>query len=256
SAVYNIERLLTAGLENHMFPDPTREITDDERALMNEMAEAAYKSYLSLKNHPDFVPYLENMTPLRWYGDTNIASRPTKRGGGQKMRFEDLRAIPFVGAWAQMKQNVPGYFGLGSALSAFGGDGFRAPSKLYRESLFFRTLVENSMQSLLKSNFALTRYISRDGHYGAFWKILFDEYSTTHRALEAISGQKMLLSDNPNSRISIELREEIVRPLIVIQQYALQKLRQNDLSAEESDAYRNLVLRAMFGIINAARNAA
>ncbi|MCB9307544.1 MAG: phosphoenolpyruvate carboxylase [Lewinellaceae bacterium] len=256
SAVYNIERLLTAGLENHMFPDPTREITDDERTLMNEMAEAAYKSYLSLKNHPDFVPYLENMTPLRWYGDTNIASRPTKRGGGQKMRFEDLRAIPFVGAWAQMKQNVPGYFGLGSALSAFGGDGFRVPSKLYRESLFFRTLVENSMQSLLKSNFALTRYISRDGHYGAFWKILFDEYSTTHRALEAISGQKMLLSDNPNSRISIELREEIVRPLIVIQQYALQKLRQNDLSAEESDAYRNLVLRAMFGIINAARNAA
>ncbi len=57
------------------------------------------------------------MTPLKWYGDSNIASRPTKRSGDEGMKFEDLRAIPFVGAWAQMKQNIPGYYGVGAAIA-------------------------------------------------------------------------------------------------------------------------------------------
>ena len=32
------------------------------------------------------------------------------------MNLEDLRAIPFVGAWSQLKQNVTGYYGVGTAL--------------------------------------------------------------------------------------------------------------------------------------------
>lgn len=256
SACYNIERLLTAGLENHIFPDPSRELADEDRRLLDALAETAYQSYLTLKNHPDFVPYLEKMTPLRWYGDTNIASRPTKRGSGGELRFEDLRAIPFVGAWAQMKQNVPGYYGLGSAIAAHLKPGKSDPEKLYHRSLFFRTLLENSMQSLLKSNFDPTRHLGQHPRFGAFWNMLFDEYRLTQTLLEKISGQNALLDENPTSRISIELREEIVRPLIAIQQYALQRLQEENLTPEDAEACRKLVLRAMFGIINAARNAA
>ena len=256
SACYNIERLLTAGLENHIFPHPSRELADEDRRLLDALAETAYQSYLILKNHPEFVPYLEKMTPLRWYGDTNIASRPTKRGSAGELKFEDLRAIPFVGAWAQMKQNVPGYYGLGSAIAAHLKPGKSDPEKLYHRSLFFRTLLENSMQSLLKSNFDPTRHLGDHPRFGAFWNMLLDEYRLTRTLLEKISGQNALLDENPTSRVSIELREEIVRPLIAIQQYALQRLQEENLSQEDAEACRKLVLRAMFGIINAARNAA
>ena len=34
----------------------------------------------------------------------------------KKLNFSDLRAIPFVGSWSQLKQNVPGYYGVGTAL--------------------------------------------------------------------------------------------------------------------------------------------
>ena len=256
SAAYNIERLLTAGLENHIFPDPARELAVEDRRLFDALAETAYQSYLELKNHPDFVPYLEKMTPLRWYGDTNIASRPTKRGAGSEIKFEDLRAIPFVGAWAQMKQNVPGYYGLGSAIEAHLKDAGSNPEGLYRRNLFFRTLLENSMQSLLKSNFDLTRYLGSHPRFGVFWKMLHDEYEKTYQLLGDISGKQALLTENLTSRVSIELREAIVWPLIAIQQYALQKLQDENLSSEDLEACRKLVLRAMFGIINAARNAA
>jgi len=256
AATFNLERLLSAGLENHLNQREAQALSPEDRALLDELADAAYRAYLELKNHPEFVPYLENVTPLKWYGDSNIASRPTKRNGGGELRFEDLRAIPFVGAWAQMKQNVPGYHGLGTALETFlthRGDEMR---HLYQRSLFFRTLLENSMQSLAKSNFDITRHIGKHPRYGAFWQLLHEEYQRTQLSLKTISGDRDLLAENTASKHSIALRESIVLPLITIQQFALQKLQSENLSPAQHDFYRKLVLRAMFGIINAARNAA
>lgn len=256
SARFNIERLLTAGLENYLFETHSRELSDADSMLLDELAEAAYQAYLKLKNHPDFVPYLEKVTPLKWYGDTNIASRPTKRGTAEGLKFEDLRAIPFVGAWAQMKQNVPGYYGFGSAIQTLFNAGRKTDlQNLYRRSLFLRTLVENSMQSLSKSNFDVTRHLSVHPQFADFWQTLNEEFDRTYGALLDLSGLKEILAQNPNSRASIKLREDIVLPLITIQQFALQQLQAEQLP-EAAEAYRKLVLRAMFGIINAARNAA
>jgi len=256
AATFNIERLLSAGLENQLDKKNTKDFSAEDRLLLDEMADLAYKAYLGLKNDPAFVPYLEKMTPLKWYGDTNIASRPTKRGGGGGLKFEDLRAIPFVGAWAQMKQNIPGYYGLGTALEYFLKNRKSELLRLYQHSLFFRTLLENSMQSIAKSNFEVTRYISEYPEFSAFWNMLYDEFSRTKMGLREITGSSDLLAANVSSKHSIRLREEIVLPLITIQQFALQKLQDETLSPEEQASYKKMVLRAMFGIINAARNAA
>lgn len=256
AATFNLERLLSAGLENHLNQRQSQALSPEDRALLDELADEAYKAYLNLKNHPEFVPYLENVTPLKWYGDSNIASRPTKRNGGEELRFEDLRAIPFVGAWAQMKQNVPGYYGLGTALETFLKHRGHEMRRLYQQSLFFRTLLENSMQSLAKSNFDITRQLGQHPRYGAFWQLLFAEYQRTQHSLKDISGDRDLLAENTASKHSIALRESIVLPLITIQQFALQKLQSENITPEQHEQYRKLVLRAMFGIINAARNAA
>lgn len=257
AAQFNIEKLLTASLEGELFPTRAHKLDKEDRQLLDELAEAALTAYLAIKNHPDFVPYLEQMTPLKWYGETNIASRPTKRNADEALRFEDLRAIPFVGAWAQMKQNIPGYYGLGAAMEQLRNEGRQdALEHLYRNSLYFRTLLENSMQSLSKSNFELTRYISKHPRFGAFWRLLADEFQRTSQQIIKVSGQKELLADNVESRVSIALREEIVLPLSTIQQYGLQKIATGGLTEEEYKLYSRLVLRAMFGIINAARNAA
>ena len=256
AAKFNIDRLLSAGLENHLDRKHSRDLSQEDRVLLDDLANAAYEAYLKLKNHPNFVPYLEKMTPLKWYGDSNIASRPTKRSGDGVLKFEDLRAIPFVGAWAQMKQNVPGYYGLGTAMESFLKNRGSEMRRLYQHSLFFRTLLENSMQSLSKSNFDVTRYIGESPQFGEFWHMLNDEYERTLSTLKEISGEQDLLAENIASKHSIKLREDIVLPLITIQQFGLQQLQSENLSPEAYETYRNLVLRAMFGIINAARNAA
>jgi phosphoenolpyruvate carboxylase len=254
SCTYNLEQLLSAGLENHLYQDAEKNLNPEQRELIDELASEAYESYKKFKSHPKFVPYLEHVTPLKYFGMTNIGSRPLKRGKGEGLKFEDLRAIPFVGSWAQMKQNIPGFYGVGEAVEALEKKGkLEQLKELYENSLFFRTLLGNSMQSLSKCFYPATAYLSQDENYGEFWNIMFQEYNRSIEKLKLVSSMDQLMGDNLVSKKSIEIRERIVLPLITVQQYAIQQMLE---SGKSDEILQRLVLRSMFGIINAARNAA
>ena len=261
SCRYNLEQLLGAGISNELFTNPTKIIKDENRATMQELADISYKTYSDFKSHDKFLPYLERMSTLKYYAKTNIGSRPSKRGSGSELKFSDLRAIPFVGSWSQLKQNVPGFYGVGTALKTFEDRGdFHRVEMLYKDSTFFRTLIENSMMSLTKSFFELTAYMQKDEEFGAFWTIIHDEYLLTHRLLLKVSGYDELMQNEPVGKASIQIRENIVLPLLTIQQYALKKIQdmQRDKNADKKalDIYEKMVTRSLFGNINASRNSA
>jgi len=253
-ATFNFEQLLTAGVENDVFKNSKKDLTEKERALIIELANISYKKYSDLKAHPMFVPYLQEMSTLEYYGKTNIGSRPSKRGGGNELKFEDLRAIPFVGSWSQLKQNVPGFFGFGFAMQQLKEEGrFDEVRELYKGSDFFKTLVLNSMMSMNKSYFPLTYYIKDNPKFGEFWNVLFSEYNLSKDIMLELTGFKMLQEEDPLSRKSVKIREKIVLPLLSIQQYALMKIQKGE---GDKAAYEKLVTRSLFGNINASRNSA
>ncbi len=253
-AKYNFEQLLTAGIENDVFKNSKKDLTEKERNLIQELAEISFQKYSDLKAHLMFVPYLQEMSTLEYYGRTNIGSRPSKRGGTNELKFEDLRAIPFVGSWSQLKQNVPGFFGFGFALNELKIQGrFDEIHALYKGSDFFKTLVLNSMMSMNKSYFPLTYYMKNNEKFGSFWNVLFEEYELSKSIMLELTGFKMLMEEEPLSRKSVKIREKIVLPLLSIQQYALMKIQKNEGNRE---AYEKLVMRSLFGNINASRNSA
>ncbi|HNR74113.1 MAG TPA: phosphoenolpyruvate carboxylase [Cyclobacteriaceae bacterium] len=258
SCKYNLEQLISAGLEGDVFKHDESRLSDEQKKMLDDLAEEGYKAYLSLKHHEKFVPYLEKVTPLSFFGDTNIGSRPVKRSGDEGLKFEDLRAIPFVGSWAMMKQNIPGFYGVGFALTAVANKyGIDKLKNFYQDSLFFRTLLGNSMMSLTKSYFKATAYLGTDAEFGEFWKKMFAEYELSIQKALEISGLSDLMGNNPNIRDSVRLRERIVLPLIAIQQFALMNIRNlNESNRMYEQRYRKLIIRCMFGIINAARNSA
>ena len=179
-----------------------------------------------------------------------------KRSKSENLDFADLRAIPFVGSWSQLKQNVPGFFGVGSALKHFEDtNNWDKVQNLYNDSLFFRTLLENSMMSLAKSFFPLTSYMKDDKDFGDFWQIIYDEFLETKRLLLKIAGHKELMENYPDGKASIVMREQIVRPLLTIQQYALSQIRSGS-NQELNEIYGKLVTRSLFGNTNASRNSA
>ncbi|MEP7038159.1 MAG: phosphoenolpyruvate carboxylase, partial [Acidobacteriota bacterium] len=122
AAKFNIEQLIHAGIYTHIFNAKAETFTETEENLMQNLAEKSFASYSELKNDAAFLEYLSEVSPLKFYAETNIGSRPAKRGAG-KLTLDTLRAIPFVGAWSQMKQNVPGFYGVGSALQAMNDAG-------------------------------------------------------------------------------------------------------------------------------------
>ncbi len=258
SCGYNLEQLLSAGIENSVFKNIDT-FEANEKALMDQLAEEGHKAYLDLKQHPKFVAYLEKITPLAFFGDTNIGSRPVKRNSGS-LKFEDLRAIPFVSSWAQMKQNIPGFYGVGTAIREMKRQGkMRELKALFKQSLFFRTLLSNSMMSLTKCYYPATAYLSKDKEFGEFWKKMYAEFKLSKEMILEISELTELMDNTPVNRDSVKLRERIVLPLITIQQFALQQLREPEDKEKDKafeKQYRKLVLRCMFGIINAARNSA
>lgn len=261
SAQYNLEQLLSAGVENSIFYDRSNDISDTNRSVMNDLANLSYNAYVDFKNHPKFLPYLEKMSTLKYYGQTNIGSRPSKRNQTSSLVFSDLRAIPYVGSWSQLKQNVPGFYGVGTALKKYEDDGtFDKVQKLYQDSDFFKALIENSMMSLTKSFFSLTSYMKNNKEFGEFWLQIFTEYKTTKRLLLKLTGQEELMENYPDSKASIESRDRIVLPLLTIQQYALQriqKLKESDTPDEKLiKIYEKLVVRSLYGNINASRNSA
>lgn len=262
AARHNLNQLLAAGIENNLYDRPERELTEAQRQLIDKLANTALDKYLALKGDPLFLPYLEQMSPMHYYGQSNIASRPSKRGGDSELKFEDLRAIPFVGAWGQLKQNVPGFYGVGTALKEAEEEGLLPHLQdLCVRSKFFKALMENSMQSMRKANFKLTSYMAEHPVYGDFWKTLFAEFELTQQMILKVSGQTQLLGDNPFSRESIDLRQRVVLPLLVIQQYALIKVNELEQGGEKEKAeltklYEKMIIRSLFGNINASRNSA
>lgn len=260
SCRYNLENLLSAGVANQIYKNESINLSDSDKEIIDELSKIGYQKYLSFKNHPKFIPYLEQMSTLNYYSKTNIGSRPSKRTASESLDFADLRAIPFVGSWSQMKQNVPGFFGVGSALKYFETTNqWEKVQMLFDTSLFFRTLLENSMMSLAKSFFPLTQYMKDDLEFGDFWQIIFDEFQETKRLLLKIAGHKELMENYPDGKASIKMREDIVLPLLTIQQYALMQI--NEIKKGRSDAkllevYEKLVMRSLFGNTNASRNSA
>jgi len=98
-----------------------------------------------------------------------------------------------------------------------------------------------------------------DEEFGEFWTLIYEEYKTTKRLLLKLTGHQELMENFPVGKASIEMREQIVLPLLTIQQYALKKiqeLQKANANVEEIEIYEKMVMRSLFGNINASRNSA
>jgi phosphoenolpyruvate carboxylase len=256
SAEFNIEQLINAGISAGIKETHNILLDPLHKNLLDVMAKDSYESFVSLRQHPLFLSYLEKFSPLTLLSKITISSRPVKRNSGGALKLEDLRAISFVTAWSQLKQNIPGFYGIGTALKNQKNEGnWDKVVKIYQESGYFKTIIDNCMMSMSKSDFAITAHFANDKEYGAFWKMLHDEFELSKEMLLKLSSHKTLMENYPVEKSSIAVREKIVLPLVLIQHYALEQL-QTEITDEEQQSYEKLAIRTVYGIVNAGRNLA
>ncbi len=257
TAQFNIEQLLQAGMLSELAQKDGDTLTAKQKSIIDQMAQESYKKFMGLRQNPLFLSYLETLSPLKELSEVNISSRPVKRNSGKELRLEDLRAISFVTAWSQLKQNIPGFYGVGTALRwAEENNLWSYVKNLYESSGMFKTIIDNCMMSMTKSNFDITAYMQTDEKFGDFWLMLREEYELTKTYALKLSGNAVLMEDYPVDRASILAREKIVLPLLIIQHYAIRTLQYSDISEDKERAYKKLIARTIYGVVNAGRNLA
>ncbi|HEY0273991.1 MAG TPA: phosphoenolpyruvate carboxylase, partial [Chitinophaga sp.] len=94
TAQFNMEQLLHAGIANELFASREVTLRPQEESLLQTLADESYKAFSVLKAHPQFLDYLQRVSPLRYYAEANIGSRPSKRSNTAKLNLDDLRAVP------------------------------------------------------------------------------------------------------------------------------------------------------------------
>lgn len=222
--------LLRAGLSPSAGAD-ARKIEEWEQAL-EEMADVAFRTYRALVYDTEaFRSYFAEGTPVAEIARMNVASRPVSRG--QAHRIEGLRAIPWVFSWTQTRTNLPGWYGLGSALEAFVAtreDGLGRLREMYLGWPFFRSVIDNAQISLGTADSHIARLyaelvpeaMAREQIFGQ----IHAEYEHTGTMVLRVTEQREILDNTPVLQRSIRLRNPYVDPMHYIQVRLLRERRE------------------------------
>jgi phosphoenolpyruvate carboxylase len=227
-----------------------------EQAL-NELAPLAERAYRGLVHErPELVRYLYSATPLGEIDRLNIGSRPARRSAAQDLT--DLRAIPWVFAWTQSRVALPGWYGLGSALSGWAAEDasrWELLGTMHRGWAFFKTLVDNAQLALRSADLLIARVyatLASEADRRAVFPLLEAEYRRTEAALCRLTGQRDLLDDSPWLQRSIRVRNPYIDPMNYVQVALLRRLRGSPGADEEEihDAVRLSVNGIAAGLRN------
>lgn len=228
--------------------------------LASALASLSQDSYRAMTHHPDFIRYFDEVTPKE-VELVKIGSRPQQ--GAPPARVEDLRAIPWVFRWVQSRQMVPAWYGFGSALEQLieRSDDPKAVvlqlREMYDQWPFFESVVSNCETALRHTDLDIARYYvqslaSSPETAERILKLVRDEYHTTVRELERITGHGLLgRESDKNLEQSIALKEPYLDPLNYIQVQLLRDYRkrvQEDAPPDELEAYERAIVSSIEGI--------
>ncbi len=226
------------------------------REAMHHLSRSAWRAYRALiYDTPAFLDYWRAATPIDEISRLRIGSRPTTRRSSA-LQLEYVRAIPWVFSWMQSRFNLPGWYGLGTALSEHSASLNR---EMYEQWPFFRALLDNAEMSLLKADMGIAVLYSQLAEDQASARPIFDrirtEYDRTVEAVLQATNHVNLMDSDPIIQRSIQLRNPYVDPLNYLQVDMLRRLRTlPDQEGAEAEALREVIVITINGIASGLRN--
>jgi len=226
---------------------------DTYHDLMEALSERSMKAYRELIDHPDFWSWYIKTTPIAHISHLPIASRPISRKSSDEVDFEGLRAIPWVFAWTQPRYNVPGWYGIGTALDELAQQASvkKVMRKLYRDWSFFTAVLNNAQREMARANLSVSKMYTREAS-DPFHAMIVREYEMAQKAILEITGQDQLLAMNPVIQKSIRLRNPYTDVLNLLQIDMMQRWESAD--EQERAVLRKLLFSSINGIAAAMQS--
>ena len=205
TAAYQMELLAASVFEHALQSErqranqPRHEFDDALEALSG----ASRAAYVNLLQADGLVDYFQSASPLDEIALLNIGSRPARRFGAKSL--SDLRAIPWVFAWAQNRHVVTGWYGVGSGIRSFldvrGDPGEALLKRLFQECRLFRLILDEVEKTLLMVDLGIARDYAglvadpeiRERIFG----MIEAEYALTREMVLRITGGRELAERAP-----------------------------------------------------------
>jgi phosphoenolpyruvate carboxylase len=235
--------------------------TEEYMAIMREIMGYGETSYRQLTDHSEgFLDYFYEATPVSEIALMNIGSRPSHRKKGDRSK-SSVRAIGWVFGWAQARQTLPAWYGIGTALNKWMGDD---PSRLhklqdmYRNWPYFKALLSNTEMALYKTDIRTAKEYSelcqsKDTGQRIF-EMIRDEHDRTLEITLKVAKMHKLLDDIPPLALSLKRRDPYLDPLNHIQIKLLKRYRDQSLDDAEREKWLNPLLRSINAIAAGMRN--
>ena len=217
--------------------------------LAQEIGSAALAAYRALVETDGSAEWFARVSPVEELSRMRIASRPARRTKGNAL--DDLRAIPWVFAWSQMRLNLPGWYGLGSGLDAARLEDLR---RAYASWPLFNVMLDNAEMSLAKTDRRIAaRYLALGDRPDLAARVLA-EYDLTKKNVLAVTGHTRLLEKHRVLSWAVELRNPYVDALSHLQLRALRALRAKGTSTQERAHAERLFLLTVNGVAAGLQN--
>ncbi|WP_027894156.1 phosphoenolpyruvate carboxylase [Calidithermus chliarophilus] len=223
------------------------------REAMGHAAEVSTRAYRELLARPGFFEFYEHLTPIREIAALNIASRPVYRSGRVR-EIKDLRAIPWVMSWTQVRLLLPGWYGLQAGLRAIEPELRR---EMYREWPFFKSTLEAAAQAMSVADLGIAQEYLRlvpPPLAQSFFPGIAAAFEEARGLLEE-TFEGPLLHNRPILARQTELRNPYVDPISYVQVELLARYRQTPPEAPERTGLERALLFSLLGIAAGLRNA-
>jgi len=252
-ATRTLEVSLGALLERSAGGDQMPAATEEQIAIAQTMSLASRTAYRALvHDDKDFPALFQGMTPIDVIERLEIGSRPARRRGMNGV--QDLRAIPWVFAWTQCRATLPGWFGVGTGLTAaIETHGLEVVRRAQRDWPFLAMLVSDVEMVLAKSDLDIaSRYAQLAGDVGArLFPVIRAEHDLAVATVLELSQTRELLEHDPTLQRSIRLRNPYVDPMSFVQVDLLARWR---ASGREDKELERVLVQTVRGIARGMRN--
>lgn len=222
------------------------------QSLLMRLSDASMKRYRGLIDDAAFWPWFLGASPIEHIGSLPIASRPVSRASGSQFAFDQLRAIPWVFSWIQMRALAPGWFGVGAGFAACSRGDMQAIRELAGQP-FLSTVIDNASQEMARARLPIAKRYAALGPGGTgVFATLQEEFEQTQRTLLELTGRTALISHAPVIAASIAARNPWTDILNLIQIELLQRYR--GAAEAEKPALRSVILASINGIAAAMQS--
>jgi len=252
-AEYSLGTYVGAVIEATLNPPPKPK--NEWYKLMDNMSDISSKTYNYYLNNSHFLEYYKYITPQKLLEKLLIGSRPSKRKKTENIK--DLRAIPWVFAWTQIRFIIPSWLGTLQALN-FSKEKHNKfiIKKMIRDWPYFYSMLDMLDMVLVKTDQRVIKFYE-ECLANENQKQIGNELRhqlTSLINLNKIIIPKKIIEQRKIYRRSIKIRNTYAETLNLLQADLMNKISSNKYSKKNKKIILDAILTTISGLSASMKN--